>query len=192
MGCIPPFILSLSFHRPQRRSPLNHPEAGKEKLTPIQRVVKVWLMLVRWSKQRHLWSSRIKSLNLYSIQGRPLHVGRRSATTLMWVFLASPHSDKGSLLELFFPLQSSRVEMVPVQSEASHPLAVLHRTLTPLRAPSWVWPTVEGTDCLMLYIQGGEYEMLDFFLRFDRTARRPPVCVSGNTTQKPPRASVFR
>lgn len=47
MGCIPPFILSLSFHRPQRRSPLNHPEAGKEKLTPIRRVVKVTVMLVR-------------------------------------------------------------------------------------------------------------------------------------------------
>lgn len=47
MGFIPPFILSLSFHRPQRRSPLNHPEAGKEKLTPIRRVVKVSLMLVR-------------------------------------------------------------------------------------------------------------------------------------------------
>lgn len=51
MGCIPPFLRSLSFHRPQRRNPLNHPEAGKEKLTPIRRVVKVSLMLERQSNK---------------------------------------------------------------------------------------------------------------------------------------------
>lgn len=201
--------VSLLFHRPRRRSILNRPEGGKGKLTPIQRVVKVWLILARHQYNIGVCAlliTCITSLSQFSMQGRPPHAGPRSATTLMWVLqqLPSQESHLFTADSVVYPFVfsakfqggngSSPVRGLPSarrspQNSHSAPGSIVSISLTV------GYPVTRITDefnCRWKWVSVLLQGLTECLCRSGRIAPHLRVCVLGNTIPKPPLASVSR